>query len=135
MPSQQAAVPAEPISAPAPIEAPVVVEPPIVTEAPVPAPTPVVEPVAAEQIAPQPQPAPQIQNQPQHEALIQPPASAAPEGEYGAPEPTPLAGKAPDITPFTPPQPLDHTDEPDYAKMLNEELDDGPAIFPPSPTA
>ena len=39
------------------------------------------------------------------------------------------------VTPFTPPQPLDHTNEPDYAQMLNEELNDAPVGFPPTPAA
>ena len=72
----------------------------------------------------------------QHEALIQPPeASAENSNGYERPEQAPLAGKAPDIKPFTPPQPLDHTNDPDYSKMLDEELNDGPPAFPPSPEA
>lgn len=116
-----APAPVTPVESTAPVaEAPVA---PAATE-PIPAPTPAVEepvnPVA----------------QFQHEALIQPPeASAENSNGYERPEQAPLAGKAPDIKPFTPPQPLDHTNDPDYSKMLDEELNDGPPAFPPSPEA
>ena len=115
--------------------------------APAPAPVESTAPVAEAPVAPAatepiPAPAPAVEEpvnpvaQFQHEALIQPPeASAENSNGYERPEQAPLAGKAPDIKPFTPPQPLDHTNDPDYSKMLDEELNDGPPAFPPSPEA
>ena len=132
-PSLEVAAPS-PVTPVAPVEptAPVVEAPAPVAEAPV-------APTAAE---PMPTPAPAVEGpvnpvaQFQHEALIQPPkASAENSNGYEKPEQAPLAGKAPDIKPFTPPQPLDHTNDPDYSKMLDEELNDGPPAFPPSPEA
>ncbi len=37
--------------------------------------------------------------------------------------------------PFTPPQPIDRSDEPDYAQLLNDELDDSTSTLPPTPPA
>lgn len=116
---------------------------PVTPVAPVEPTAPAVEaPVAPAAAEPIPAPAPSAEEptnpatQFQHEALIQPPeASAENSNDYEKPEQTPLAGKAPDIKPFTPPQPLDHTNDPDYSKMLDEELNDGPPAFPPSPEA
>ena len=143
LPSQQeqsAPAPSLEVAAPAPVTPVAPVEPtaPVVeTE------TPVAEaPVAPTAAEPMPTPAPAVEEpvnpvaQFQHEALIQPPeASAENSNGYEKPEQAPLAGKAPDIKPFTPPQPLDHTNDPDYSKMLDEELNDGPPAFPPSPEA
>ena len=134
LPSQQEQSAPAPVTPVAPVEptAPVVETETPVVEAPV-------APAAAEPI---PAPAPAVEEpvnpvaQFQHEALIQPPeASAENSNGYERPEQAPLAGKAPDIKPFTPPQPLDHTNDPDYSKMLDEELNDGPPAFPPSPEA
>ena len=135
LPSQQeqsAPAPSLEVAAPAPAPVTPVESTAPVAEAPVaPAAT---EPISA--------PAPAVEEpvnpvaQFQHEALIQPPeASAENSNGYERPEQAPLAGKAPDIKPFTPPQPLDHTNDPDYSKMLDEELNDGPPAFPPSPEA
>ena len=143
LPSQQeqpAPAPSLEVAAPAPVTPVAPVEPtaPVVeTE------TPVAEaPVAPATAEPIPAPAPAADEptntatQFQHEALIQPPeASVENSNGYEKPEQAPLAGKAPDIKPFTPPQPLDHTNDPDYSKMLDEELNDGPPAFPPSPEA
>ena len=143
LPSQQeqpAPAPSLEVAAPAPVTPVAPVEPtaPVVeTE------TPVAEaPVAPATAEPIPAPAPAADEptntatQFQHEALIQPPeASVQNSNGYEKPEQAPLAGKAPDIKPFTPPQPLDHTNDPDYSKMLDEELNDGPPAFPPSPEA
>ena len=136
LPSQQeqsAPAPSLEVAAPAPVTPVAPVEPTApVAEAPV-------APAATEPI---PAPAPAVEEpvnpvaQFQHEALIQPPeASVENSNGYEKPEQAPLAGKAPDIKPFTPPQPLDHTNDPDYSKMLDEELNDGPPAFPPSPEA
>ena len=143
LPSQQeqpAPAPSLEVAAPATVTPVAPVEPtaPVVeTE------TPVAEaPVAPATAEPIPAPAPAADEptntatQFQHEALIQPPeASVENSNGYEKPEQAPLAGKAPDIKPFTPPQPLDHTNDPDYSKMLDEELNDGPPAFPPSPEA
>ena len=143
LPSQQeqsAPAPSLEVAAPAPVTPVAPVEPtaPVVeTE------TPVAEaPVAPATAEPIPAPAPAAEEpantatQFQHEALIQPPEAPAENSNgYEKPEQAPLAGKAPDIKPFTPPQPLDHTNDPDYSKMLDEELNDGPPAFPPSPEA
>ena len=142
LPSQQEqSAPAPSLEVAAPAPAPVT---PVESTAPaVETETPVAEaPVAPAATEPIPAPAPAVEEpvnpvaQFQHEALIQPPeASAENSNGYERPEQAPLAGKAPDIKPFTPPQPLDHTNDPDYSKMLDEELNDGPPAFPPSPEA
>ena len=135
LPSQQEqSAPAPSLEVAAPAPAPVT---PVESTAPV-----AEAPVAPAATEPIPAPAPAVEEpvnpvaQFQHEALIQPPeASAENSNGYERPEQAPLAGKAPDIKPFTPPQPLDHTNDPDYSKMLDEELNDGPPAFPPSPEA
>ena len=143
LPSQQeqsAPAPSLEVAAPAPVTPVAPVEPTApVVEAPAPVAEAPVAPTAAE---PMPTPAPAVEEpvnpvaQFQHEALIQPPEAPAENSNgYEKPEQAPLAGKAPDIKPFTPPQPLDHTNDPDYSKMLDEELNDGPPAFPPSPEA
>ena len=135
LPSQQEqSAPAPSLEVAAPAPAPVT---PVESTAPV-----AEAPVAPAATEPIPAPAPAVEEpvnpvaQFQHEALIQPPeASAENSNGYERPEQAPLAGKAPDIKPFTPPQPLDHTNDPDYSKMLDEELNDGPPAFPSSPEA
>lgn len=139
---------AQPLDVPIPAPVPAPTQAP--TQAPTPAPaplevtTPPQEPVAPQGPLPEPPvyaPDPQVappdtQTMSAEQPIAQPqqPTQQAYVSEQPT-QPIETPAPAPAPAPFSPPQPLDRSDEPDFAQMLNDELSLNDPSQPPTPPA